>query len=90
MKRVARVLQSIAERSSFDGGVMKSDAAATRTETRSIGSFFMNEATLFIFCFLLNMLNMESSGNHKMHCREKQFYNKPLCSFNRGRKLYFL
>ncbi len=52
MKSVASVLQSIEERSAFDGGVMKSEIAAARTDTRSIGSFLMNAIAFCIFVSL--------------------------------------
>ncbi len=49
MKSVASVLQSIEEMSAFDGGVMKSETAAARTDTSSIGSFLMNAIAFCIF-----------------------------------------
>ena len=49
MKSVARVCQSMEERSSLLGGVMKREISATASDTVSMGSFFRNDVTLFIF-----------------------------------------
>ena len=49
INRMPSVLQSMEESSAFDGGVNSSDTAAATTATGSIGSFFKNIISFFIF-----------------------------------------
>ena len=52
IKRVQRVFQSIEERRSFEGGVIKSEIRAARSETESIMSFLNRALVLFIRVFM--------------------------------------